>query len=61
MGKFYKTYASIKNTIVGIPNCFKIAAAKTYYPEKKRKNYLSRLFNNFGWLIKNHENCFIVN
>lgn len=34
--------------------CFMVTNEKTFYPEMKRKKYLTRLFDNFIWYFKYH-------
>ncbi|WP_394917633.1 sugar-transfer associated ATP-grasp domain-containing protein [uncultured Robinsoniella sp.] len=39
----------------GLPKIPRIAKEQSYFPEKKRKSYLTRLFENYLWLLKNRE------
>ncbi|MBQ9071787.1 MAG: hypothetical protein IJY25_01330 [Bacilli bacterium] len=40
--------------LFNIFRCFMVSSEKTFYPEMKRKKYLTRLFDNFKWYFKYH-------
>lgn len=41
--------------VVDFPKIFNVVRSKSYFPEKKRKNYMNRVMDNLIWLIRYRE------
>ena len=51
----YKIFREPGRIVFGFPVVIKVVSEKSYFPEMKRKKYLTRLLENIAWLIKYRE------